>query len=171
MSLQLSSTTIFHLTYGEMPEACLTEAPAETPLIVPAPRLLVELESWPRTFFGNLWDTFFPPQHQNLYITSAPAPFWPDVFVKRGLPWRRFLESGGYHILAVGMLIAFGRFLDMQPQPVARPVFDHNQVIYYQPDEYLPPLDTRSSSASVPRKADPEFSRQPIISVPPEADN
>ena len=35
----------------------------------------------------------------------------------------------------------------------------------------LPPLDTRSSNAAQPQKADPEFSRQPIISVPPEADN
>ena len=59
----------------------------------------------------------------------------------------------------------------MQPQVIAQPTFDHAQVIYYQPSEYLPPLDTLPAHAAPPAKADPEFSRQPIISVPPEADN
>ena len=59
----------------------------------------------------------------------------------------------------------------MQPQVIARPTFDHSQVIYYQPSEYLPPLDTRPAHAARPAKADPELSRQPIISVPAEADN
>jgi TonB family protein len=44
-------------------------------------------------------------------------------------------------------------------------------VVYYSPSEYLPPLDTRRSNSIQERKADPEFSAQPIISVPPEADN
>src|SRR5205807_5665013 len=68
----------------------------------------------------------------------------------------------------------------------------HAQVVYYQPEEYLPPLDTRDSQAppapaadqsaaqkpdaeknneKAARKPDPEFAPQPIISVPPEADN
>src|SRR5882672_1343807 len=98
-----------------MPETCLTDAPAEIPPPVPVPRLLVELESRPQAFFSNLWDTFFPRDLTPLHITSAPAPFWHDVFVKRGLPWRRFLESGGYHAIAIALLLAFGRFLDMQP--------------------------------------------------------
>jgi TonB family protein len=54
---------------------------------------------------------------------------------------------------------------------VAKPIFDHAQVIYYQPSEYLPPLDTRSERSAQLRKPDPEFARQPIISLPPEADN
>ena len=54
---------------------------------------------------------------------------------------------------------------------MAKPTFDHSQVIYYQASEYLPPLDTRSARPAQPAKADPEFSRQPIISLPPEADN
>ncbi len=50
--------------------------------------------------------------------------------------------------------------------------FNHAQVIYYQPEEYLPPLDTRDSQPTQdPQKADPEFAPQPVISVPPEADN
>ena len=59
----------------------------------------------------------------------------------------------------------------MQPQVIAKPTFDHSQVIYYQPSEYLPPLDTREAQAAQPQAADPEISRQPIISLPREADN
>jgi TonB family protein len=91
--------------------------------------------------------------------------------VKRGLPWTRFLQSIAYHVLAFTLLVAFTRFFALQPQIVARPTFDRAQVIYYTPSEYLPPLDTRATPAAQPAKANPEFSPQPIISVPPEADN
>ena len=143
----------------------------EIPQPAPVPRLLVELPSWPRVFFGNLCDLIFPRRLPPLELRSTPAPFWPDVLVKRGLPWNRFLQSGAYHVLVFALLIGFTRFFALQPQVVARPTFDRAQVIYYQPSEYLPPLDTRSAQAAQPAKADPEFSRQPIISVPPEADN
>jgi TonB family protein len=138
---------------------------------VPVPRLLVELPSWPRVFFGNLRDLIFPRRLPPLALRSPPAPFWADVFVTRHFPWTRFLQSVAYHGMAIALLIAFTRFFALQPQVVTRPTFDHAQVIYYQPSEYLPPLDTRSAQKTQQAKADPEFSRQPIISVPPEADN
>jgi len=87
------------------------------------------------------------------------------------LPWNRFLQSGAYHGIAFALVIGFTRFFALQPQVVAKPTFEHAQVIYYQPAEYLPPLDTRDAPSVQPRKADPEFSRQPIISLPLEADN
>jgi len=58
----------------------------------------------------------------------------------------------------------------MQPRVIAKPAFDYSQVVYSQ-GEYLPPLDTRRESSSAPHEPDPEFARQTIISVPPEADN
>jgi hypothetical protein len=137
----------------------------------PALRLLVELPSRYEVFVENLRDLISPPQLPRLELRSAPAPFWPDVFVKRELPWRRFLQSSAAHVIAFAALIAVTRFFAMQPRAVAVPVFDHNQVVTYQPSEYLPPLDTRNANSAQPRKADPEFSRQPIISVPAEADN
>lgn len=142
-------------------------------IATPAPdlRLVVELPSWPRVFFGNLRDLIFPLWLPPLELSSAPAPYWADVFVKRGLPWRGFIKSGACHLIAYALLVAFTRLFALQPQVVAKPTFDHAQVIYYQPSEYLPPLDTRSEQAEQPSKADPEFSRQPIISVPREADN
>ena len=138
----------------------------------PVPQLLVELPWWPRAFLGNLRYLLSPQRMSPFELLSAPAPFWPDVFVPRKLPWFSFLESGAYHLIGIALLFALNRFLAMHPQPVPARTFDHSQVIYYDASEYLPPIDTRSASADPPpAKADPEFSRQPIISVPPEADN
>ena len=137
----------------------------------PVPRLLVELPSRRGVFLENLRDLVSPPQLPSLDLQSAPAAFWPDVFVKRGLPWRRFFESGACHVVAGALLIGMTRFFALQPVAVLQPAFERDQVIVYQPAEILPPLDTRSASAEHRTKADPEFARQPIISVPPEADN
>ena len=142
-----------------------------SPQSVPVPGFLVELDSWPRVFFGNLWDVIFRPRRRSLHLESAPGAFWSDVFVQRRLPWRRFLESLGYHALAVAALVWFSSFSLLGPLPQPRPAFDHTQVISYEPVEYLPTIDTRRVEAVRPRPADPELSRQPIISLPPEADN
>ncbi len=143
----------------------------EIPQPAPVPRLLVELPAWPRVFFGNLRDLVFPRRLPSLEVHSAPAPFWPDVFVTRPLPWARFLQSVIYHVVAMALLVGFTRFFALQPRVVARPTFDRAQVIYYQASEYLPPIDTRTKSSTQAQKADPEFSRQPVISLPPGADN
>jgi len=139
----------------------------------PAPdlRLLVELPSRSRVFLGNLRDLLFPRQLPPLELRSAPAPFWPDVFVKSKFPLGRFLQSGACHVIAFALLVGLTRFFALQPQVVARPIFERPEVIYYQPSEYLPPIDTRITPAAHPTKADPEFSAQPIISLPREADN
>jgi len=143
----------------------------EIPQSAPVPRLLWELPSRPRVFFGNLRDIVFPHRPAPLELTSTPGEFWPDVLVRRGLPWNRFLQSGFYHLIAGGILIGLTHLFALQPRVVPERAFDHSQVIYYRASEYLPPLDTRDEPDARPRNADPEFSRQPIISVPPEADN
>jgi len=143
----------------------------QDPRPVPVPGLLVRLPSWPRVFFGNLRDLLLPWRLPRIELSSAPAPFWPDVFVKRGLPWMGFLESGACHFLGFVLLVAVVRFVALVPQPVPRPVFEHSQVIYYSASEYLPPLDTRNTGQALPKKADPAFLPQPIISVPRETDN
>ncbi len=135
------------------------------------PRLLVELPSWRRVFFGNLRELIVRRRLPPLDLRSSPAPFWPDVLVERRLPWGRFMQSVGLHTVGLVLLLVGTRFFSLQPQVVAKPAFDRSQVIYYQASEYLPPLDTRKEEAAEPAKADPEFSPQPIISLPPEADN
>lgn len=152
-----------------VPEPVLLEEPVQQHW-VPDVRLRVELPPWHRTFLDNLWDLVSPPTLPPLELTSAPAPFWPDVFVKRPLPWRRFLESAGYHGLALGLMFGASRLLALHPRPAPPSTFERAHVIY-QPPEYLPPLDTRRAHTAAPQKADPEQSRQPIISVPAEADN
>jgi TonB family protein len=139
----------------------------------PAPELILLIAPEPsfRIFLQNVRDLFRPGEPAPPGINSAEAAFWPDVFVDRGLPWRRFLQSGLYHVLLLALILAGSRFLALHPPPETRSAFTHADVIYYAPSEYLPPLDTRRPSSTHARKADPEYSSQPIISVPPEADN
>jgi TonB family protein len=146
--------------------------PSSVPHPAPVPSFLVEHQSWARVFFSNLGDLVFmfrrrPP----LELQSTPAAFWPDVFVPRRLPKLHVLESFGLHILAVAALVFFSRFSWRQPVPQPRAQFDHAQVVLYEPVEYLPPIDTRRRGPAPSRPADPELSRQPVISLPPEADN
>jgi len=144
----------------------------ETAYSGPVPRLLVELPSRRDVFLGNLRDFLIPSRLPPLDLQSTPAEFWTDVFVRRALPWNRFLQSGVYHILAGAALVGLAHLFALQPRVVQPlPTFDHSQVVYYQASEYLPPLDTRARASAGQQKADPEFSRQPIISVPPERDN
>ncbi len=145
--------------------------PIETLQPEPVPRLLVELPSRRQVFLTNLRDLVSPQSVPPLEIHSAPAAFWPDVFVKRSLPWDGFVQSGACHLIAFGLLLGLSHLLAIQPRVVPQPAFNRPEVVYYQPSEYLPPLDTRSNSSPQPKKADPEFSRQAIISVPVEADN
>jgi TonB family protein len=154
-----------------MPEVLERPELAETETPVADLRLLIAPEPRSRVFLQNLRDLFRRHESGPLHLQSAPAVFWPDVFVDHPLPWHRFLQSGAYHVLAIAMIWAGSRFVALQPRAVPQRDFTHADVVYYTPSEYLPPLDTRRSTAARPRKADPEFSAQTIISVPPEADN
>jgi TonB family protein len=153
----------------------MREAPGlqmeETEQPVPELILLVAPEPRFRSFLQNLGDLFRRRELASPPSLTTAAAFWPDVFVDSRLPWRRFLQSGAYHILALVVIWAGSRLLALQPHPAARPAFTHDDVVYYAPAEYLPPLDTRRSTSDHARKADPEYSAQPIISVPREATN
>lgn len=150
-----------------MPPALLDQSVSSPPV----PGLLVELPSRREVFFANLRDLVSPRSLPDLELRSAPAAFWDDVFVERRLPWSGFIESSAGHVVAFVLLIAITRFFAMQPHAVLRPAFDRAQVVSYQSSESLPPLDTRRAQAEHPAKADPVYSRQPVISVPREADN
>ena len=134
-------------------------------------RLLITPEPWSRNFLQNLGEMFRRHRPSPLHLESAPAAFWPDVFVNRRLPWRRFLQSGTCHFLALVAIWEGSQFLALQPQASPQPIFTHSDVVYYTPSEYLPPIDTRPATPERAQKADPEYSAQPIISVPREADN
>ena len=75
------------------------------------------------------------------------------------------------HIAVILALWGSVRLWPQSPQVIERPVFNREDVVYYAPSEYLPPLDTGGTRRARPRKGQPEHAPQPIISVPAEADN
>ena len=96
---------------------------------VPVPQLLFELPSRSKVFWGNLRDLMIPRRRPPLELSSAPAPFWPDVFVKRDVPWLSLLESCAYHAIVFALLISLNRFLIHRPTVVLSRTFDHSQVM------------------------------------------
>lgn len=149
----------------------LNSPSSSTPRKLAPPKLLVEVEPAPRVFLRNLGDTVLRRRVLPSFVSSSPAPFWSDVFVSTGVPWWGFLESGLWHAFVIAALWAFGQFLTVRMERLPRPTFRTSDAIYYTPSEYLPPIDTGSAPAREPQKGEPEFAKQPIISVPPESDN
>jgi TonB family protein len=100
---------------------------------------------------------------------------WKDVFVQQALPWPHFLQSGLLHGMAVYLICTVSLSWMQEQKVLTRPAFDRSSLVTYTPDEYLPPLDTGKPEdppeAAKTQKGDPVFARQPILSVPPEADN
>jgi TonB family protein len=133
------------------------------------PRLTVELEPWGRTFARNLWDTLLgrSPQAEEV----AAAPFWPNVFVNQRLPVAAFRQSCLYHLFVI--VAVWGLTVTWINQPRLAPAsFTRNQTItYYKLSEYLPALSAPSAPAPVARKGEPEYAKQPIISLPKLPDN
>src|ERR1022692_2835386 len=118
-----------------MLEAPVLIEPAETESPAPDLHLLIVPDPWSRVFLQNLRDLFRRRELAPMHIESAPGSFWADVFVDRELPWRRFFQSGGYHILALALVWAGSRFLALQPH-AAQPAFTHADVVSYAPSEY-----------------------------------
>lgn len=139
--------------------------------MVSEPVFLVDLPAWHTIFFCNLADLFRPGRQAPFESSSPPGSFWPDVFVTSRLPWSRFGLSVLGHVAAIAAILASAQFWPQSPAVVVRQAFNRHDVIYYAPSEYLPPLDTGGTRKPSPEKGDPAYAPQPIISVPPEADN
>jgi TonB family protein len=152
-----------------MPEAALLQ-PTESKPQARDLRLLIATEPRSRVFLRNLRD-LLRRSEPAASSTSTSGTFWPDVFVERSLPWRGFQSSAAYHILAVALIWAGSRFITLQPRVRPQSPLAHADVVRYSPSEHLPPLDTRRPTADRAAKAEPEYSAQPIISLPPEANN
>jgi TonB family protein len=138
---------------------------------VARPAFLVRLDPWPKVFLGNLTDLLWPRRQAPISLSSPPAPFWNDVFVKSRLPWGRFLESAVFHTAAVAVLWSSAQLWPKRPHLAPPIAFHSSDVISYELSEYLPPLNTGSPPKAMPQKGDPVYAPQPIISVPPASDN
>jgi TonB family protein len=132
-----------------------------------SPNFLIELEPRGRAFWGSVAAALWPVRHPR----ETEIGMWRDVFVRRRMPWGRFFQSAVLHVAAVALIWAFSLAWLRQQNILARAAFDRSQLITYSPDEYLPPLDTGTSDAPQEQAGDPAYAKQPILSVPPEADN
>ena len=107
-------------------------------------------------------------------VAGDDLGLWKDVFVQQPLPWGRFLQSALLHTAAFGLIWGLSISWLRQQKILAPTPFDRSSLITYSPEEYLPPLDTGAAAAAEPAQAppaDPAFAKQPILSVPREADN
>jgi TonB family protein len=104
-------------------------------------------------------------------IPGDDLGLWKDVFVHRPLPWGRFLQSAVLHLTAFGLIWGMSLAWLRQQKIIGPTPFDRSSVVTYSPDEYLPPLDTGAAAAPQEQKGEPAFAKQPILSVPREADN
>jgi TonB family protein len=138
---------------------------------VKAPNLLVSWSSPRQVFLDNLLDRLLFRRPLQPWLTSRPAPFWPDVFVDQRLPWRRLAGSGVYHVLAVALVYVITANWVTRPQVKPRSPFDGTELTYYSVSEYLPEINTGSPPTPKERKGQPAFAKQRIISLPPAPDN
>jgi len=135
------------------------------------PGFLVELDPWHRVFWRNLRDLLLRRRPRPLRLTSAPAAFWPDVFVAASIPWFRLRQSFLYHAFIITALWGFSQTYLLRPRVAIEPVTRHTTLTYYQVSEYLPAVFTASAPAKVALRGEPAYSKQPIISLPANPDN
>jgi len=104
-------------------------------------------------------------------LSDGEFDLWRDVFVQQKMPWGRFVQSALLHGAAVGLIYTISLAWIRQQKILDHAAFDRSSLVTYSPDEYLPPLDTGAPKMPKAVKGDPVYAKQPILSVPPEADN
>jgi len=104
-------------------------------------------------------------------VLRGEPDLWHDVFVQQRLPWGRFLQSVVLHAAAFALIYTISISWIRQQKILDRATFDRSSLVTYSPEEYLPPLDTGATEAPKAQTGDPAYAKQPILSVPPEADN
>jgi len=149
----------------------LDSTPAPLPKAPPGPSLLVDLPAWHTVFLRNLFDLFRFDQEVPFTSSTPPGSFWPDVFINSRPPWSRLGASVLGHLAAIAAIVASIQFWPQRSEIRVNRVFRRDDVVYYTPSEYLPPLDTGGTRKPLRQKGEPAYAPQPIISVPPEADN
>ncbi|MFZ0796371.1 MAG: TonB family protein [Terriglobales bacterium] len=134
-------------------------------------RLLVERDPASPEFMIELRTALRPILRRAEFEDDREFDMWRDVFVQQKLPWGRFLQSALLHTAAVALIWTISFAWIRHQRILDRPLFDRSSLVTYTPEEYLPPLDTGASEMPKAQVGDPVYAKQPILSVPPEADN
>jgi len=108
---------------------------------------------------------------RSVEVRVPDLDLWKDVFVQQKAPWDCFVESMLIHACALVLVWTLSIAWLRQQRILAPARFDRSSLITYSPEEYLPPLDTGKPEAAKPQAGDPVYARQPILSVPREANN
>jgi TonB family protein len=140
-------------------------------------RLLVERDPASPEFRSGVRAALHPAHRPAVRATELPGleedefDLWRAVFVQQKLPWGRFLQSALLHTAAVALIWTISLSWIRQQKILDHAAFDRSSLVTYSAEEYLPPLDTGASEAPKKQKGDPVYAKQPILSVPREADN
>ena len=139
---------------------------------IPAKKLTtlgIEPEAASAESRSNVRDSLSPQLAQSQ--RDDGMALWHDVFVQQPLPWGRFLQSALLHTAAVGLIWGLSLAWLRQQKILGPTPFDKSSLVTYAPDEYLPPIDTGTTETPQAQTGDPAYAKQPILSVPREADN
>ena len=134
-------------------------------------RLLVERDPARPEFISEFREALRPVLRRAEFPGDDEFDLWQDVFVQQKLPWGRFLQSALLHAAAVALIWTLSLSWIRQQRILVHAAFDPSSLVTYTPEEYLPPLDTGASEAPKEQNGDPVYAKQPILSVPREADN
>ena len=129
----------------------------------PVPKLLLELEPAGHVFFRNLTDTLLRREAPVVYGVSRPELLWNDIFVDSAMPWKRFLQSVLWHLVALIAVWNLSQGWATSEQILRRRTISHNSYVsYYQPPSSFPTAGShrpvaravsRAGSRSAPRPA------------------
>lgn len=130
------------------------------------PDFLIELEPANKLVVGQPLDAFIHAKAPAINLPSLPAQFWSDVFVPSALPWRRFAQSLGLHIVFITALLSFVR-LGLHGPHLVQPKFNSSDVLYYSSSEYF---GRKKQKLIAPRLKTHRAALQdePVISIPRE---
>jgi putative methionine-R-sulfoxide reductase with GAF domain len=137
----------------------LLNIPALTPR-----EFLLESEPANRVLSDKALEVPVPREAVAVRSTSTPAQFWSDVFVPDTLPWKRFAQSVGLHVVMIAGLAGLIRLAAHGPHAV-QPKFDSADVLYYSSSEYF---GKRQKLSAARRKIHLQLPDQQVMAVPRE---
>jgi len=135
---------------------------------VPRLRLLLELEPAHRVFFRNLADVILFRSTPPVATMSRPGPFWHDVFVCSGVPWRWLLGSTLSHMIVIAFMLILSQWWAQREPLQYRRGFYKSYVSYYTPSQSFPALRSSASRVRALPKRKPESAHQAVTRVAPE---